>query len=262
VERDGETFHVHPASATDDPGTVGEVALVLLTTKAYDLDAAVQAMRPLIGAETLVLPLLNGVDGAERIGAVLGAEHVLAGQTYLPAALTAPGVVRQAGGENRLVFGEPAGGIRPRTQALLQVLRQARIVADLSPDIRREAWRKLLWVNPNGGVCAVARAPMGPVLRDPHTRALYLACMGEVEALARRQGIGLGADAVAETMAIAEAAAPETRPSLLQDLERGKPLELEAIVGVVVRRGEALGVPTPVNRCVYAALKPHVGGRR
>jgi 2-dehydropantoate 2-reductase len=261
VERDEETFTLHPLRATDNPAEAGVADLVLMTIKSYDLERACESIRPLIGPETLVLPLLNGVDIAERMGRVLGMAHLLSGQSYVPARVTEPGVIRQPGAEGTLIFGEPVGGPSPRSETLCAALRRAGIPAEVAADIRTELWKKFVLVAPNGGVGAVTGFPMGAVRSDPDTRALVVAAIREVEAVARAQGIDLGADVCERVLGFVDSVPPWNKPSMLQDLERGKPMELETLQGTLVRLGRELGVPTPVNGLIYTALKLRARGR-
>jgi 2-dehydropantoate 2-reductase len=247
--------------ATDDPAQVGPVELVLMTTKAYDLEDAARRMRPLIGPETAVLPLLNGADIAERIGAVIGAEHVLGGLVQISARIAEPGLVKQAGPLNKIVFGEFSGAATPRARAIQACLSGAGIPVELSPAIRVEIWRKYLFIAAAGGVCAVTASLLGPVLADPDTRALYVACVEELAALGRKQGVALPQSAVADTLAFSDRLPPQTRPSMLLSLEQGQRLEVDILNGTAARLGRELGVPTPVNGFIYAALKLRAGGR-
>jgi 2-dehydropantoate 2-reductase len=261
VVRDHETFTVRPVSATGDPAAAGAAALVLLTVKTYQLETALASLPPLLGPETVVLPLLNGVDIQERVAARVGAGRVLAGLTYMPANRPRPGVVHQPGPARRMVFGEPAGGPSPRVRTLETVFRRAGLEAEASGEMPRELWHKFMLVTCNGGVCGVTAAPIGRVMTDADTRALYRDCALEVEAVARARGVALPGDAVEETLAHADTTPPANRPSLLQDLEAGRPLELESLNGAMARFGRALGVAVPVNTFIYGALKQRAAGR-
>ena len=252
-------FTVAEVNATDDPAQVGPVELVWMTTKAYDLEAGAEAMRPLIGENTVVIPLLNGVDIAERIGAVLGMEHMLGGIVQVSVAMAEPGLIRHAV-MDRLVFGELAGGTSARCEAIRETLHGAGIQAELSEDIRREIWLKYLFLSTVAGMCSLTRQTLGPVLADPDTRAMLVACFRELEALARKEGIALEEGIVEERLAMADGLPKTMKPSMLLDLERGRALELEALQGAAMRLGRKLGVPTPVNDFIYAALKHHAGG--
>lgn len=268
IIRDEETFTVTPWMATDNPAQAGEVELILVATKSYDLQGAARAIAPMVGKETMVLPLLNGVDIAERLGDALGMSHMLGGLTYLPGNMPEPGVVNQLGVEGRLEFGEfndhhgnasGAGG-ESRADKLLKVFHAAGIVAEISGDIRTALWSKFVLINSTAGVCGVTGKPVGPVREDPRIRAMFTDCAAEVAALARKQGIHLDDDIIKRTLGHLDSVPYNNKPSLLQDLERGKPLELESLNGATVRLGKELGVPTPVNRFIYAALKGRADG--
>jgi 2-dehydropantoate 2-reductase len=189
------------------------------------------------------------------------AGQVLAGLTYVPANRPRPGAVHQPGPERRLLLGEPRGPATERCRRVLAVLQGAGIRAEVSDAMPVELWSKFMLVTANGGVCGVTGSPIGPVLLDPDTRALYIACCREVQALAAALGVALPPDAVQRTVTHAEGTPADNRPSLLQDLEQGKPLELEALNGTVARLGRARGVPVPVNAFIATALKLRAGGR-
>jgi 2-dehydropantoate 2-reductase len=261
VEGDLAQFTLPRVQASDDPAQVGPVELVLLAIKAYDLEGAARQMQPLIGPRTTVLPLLNGADIAERIGAVLGEGHVLGGLALISARIGEPGVIRQLGPLNKIVFGEFSGEVTPRAEAIRDVLLRAQIQAELSRQIRSEIWKKFLFITAAGGVCAVTASLMGPVLADAETRALYVGCMEEVAALARALRIPLPASVVADTLRFSESVPPETRPSMLLSLELGQKLEVEILNGTVARLGRERGVPTPINQFIATALKLRAGGR-
>lgn len=250
---------VRPARATDDPAEVGPVELVLVAVKSYDLEAAAEAARPLVGPGTGVLPLLNGLDAAERLVAVFGNEPVLAGLTHISSSVVAPGVIRQISPVRRITFGERTGDISPRAERIRDVLAASGAEVILTPAVDVALWEKFLFITSISGVCCLARQPTGPVLDTAETRQLYVDAMREVEAVGRARGIDLAPDIVERSLQLAAGFAPETKPSLLVDLEAGRRLELEAMSGTVVRYGREAGVGTPVHGVIYAALKPSAG---
>ncbi len=252
-------LEVQPAQATDDPADVGPVDLVLVTVKSYDLESAAESGRPLIGPRTMALPLLNGLDAAERLAAIWGEEHILAGLTHVSSSIAAPGLVRQVSPVRRITFGERDGGLSPRAQKVRDVLLAAGIEVVLTQAVDVALWDKFLFIASISGVCCIARQPIGPVLHTPETRQLYVRALQEAEAVARARDVALPTDIVAKTMELTEKFAPTTRPSLLVDLEAGHRLELEAMNGTVVRYGRRAGVATPVHEVIYAALKPSAG---
>ena len=183
-------FHV-PVAATDDPSQVGPVDLVLFCVKNYDLDAAVQASRPLIGAETVVLPVQNGVEAADRIGRVIGAEHLLGGASYVASRVDAPGTIVQGGASGKLLFGELDGGISDRCARLADTFERAGVLAEPHPAITVAIWEKFVAVCATGGVLAMMRLPIGPILACPEARDFLRAVMEEVEVVARARGVAL-----------------------------------------------------------------------
>jgi 2-dehydropantoate 2-reductase len=252
-------LEVRPARATDDAATVGPVDLVLVTVKNYDLEAAAEAARPLIGVETVALPLLNGLDAADRLAATWGDRHVLAGLTHISSSIAAPGVIRQVSPIRRITFGERDGSLSTRAKEIGDVLAAAGIEVVLTQAIDVALWDKFLFIASISGVCCIARQPIGPVLGTPETRRLYVRALQEVDAVGRARGVALPIDAVEKTLQLTKGFDPATKPSLLVDLEAGHRLELEAMNGTVVRYGQEAGVDTPVHEVIYAALKPSAG---
>jgi 2-dehydropantoate 2-reductase len=256
-------FTLAKVSATDQPAGIGPVDLVLFATKAYDLESAARTLLPILRPDSLVLPLLNGVDIADRLAAVVGAERVLGGMCQVSSAIKAPGQIRQAGSiRSKIVFGELAGGITPRAQAVADALTAGGITVELSAAIQVDVWMKYMFIDAVGGMCALTRCTLGPVLKEADTRAMFIGCMQEVDALARRKGVPLPATAVQETLAFVDKLSAEAKPSLLLSLEQGNPLELDALNGTAVRLGKELGIPTPINQFITAALKLHAAGRK
>ena len=253
-------FEVYPAKASDDPLEIGPADLVPVTVKTYSLEEAAEMGRPLVGPHTAALPLLNGLDAAERLAAAWGGEHVLGGMTHISASVPAPGVIRQVSAVRRITFGERDGTITPRAERIRDVLAASSAEAVLTPAIDVALWEKFLFIASISGVCCLARQPMGVVLATPETRRLYVEALLEVETVARARGVALPPDAIERTLKITEGFAPQTKPSLLAALEAGQRLELEAMSGTVVRYGREAGVPTPVHAVIYAALKPSVEG--
>ncbi|MBI4268815.1 MAG: 2-dehydropantoate 2-reductase [Candidatus Rokubacteria bacterium] len=234
---------------------------VLFCVKSYDTEAAAAALRPVVGPDTAVLSLQNGVDNEEKIDAVLGPGHALGGAAYVFAIIEAPGVVAHRFG-GRIVLGELDGRASPRAERLRDALARAGISVELSTTIRRVLWEKYLFICAQAGTTAVTRSPMGVVRATPETWRLYRLLLDELAALARAAGVGLAAGAVETIVEAAAAIAPEATSSLHHDLLAGRRLELEALHGHAVRLAERLGVAVPSVFAVYAALKPHAAGGR
>jgi 2-dehydropantoate 2-reductase len=249
-------FHVFPASATEDPAKAEPVDLVLFCVKTYNTDEAAEAIRPVVGPETVVLSLQNGIDAAERIGNGIGMEHVIGGATWLSSAVETPGVIKQVSEFRRIVFGELAGGRSERIQSIFEVLNSTGITVEISENIQKVLWTKFVFISAASAFGSLTRLPMGEYRSIPETRSLLTSLMREVEALARAQGISLEPDVVEKSLEFVDDAAPHIKPSMQLDVESGHQTELESMVGVIGRRGRELGVPTPVADFVYGALLP------
>jgi 2-dehydropantoate 2-reductase len=251
-------YVVKPAAVEDLDG-VARADVVLLCVKAFDTDRALERIRPVVGADTAVLTLQNGVDGIERIDAALGPGHALGGAAYVFATIEAPGVIahRFAG---RVVFGEPDGSASPRVEGVREALARAGVPVEVSSHIQRVLWEKYLFICAQAGMTALCRANTGVVRGHAATWTMYRRILEELHALSARAAVGLAPDIVDAIMKTAGALAPETTASLHHDLLAGRRLELEALHGHAVRLGERLGVPTPMLFAVYAALLPHVNG--
>jgi len=264
IERDGLVvsstagdFVVRPAQVTADPEGVGHVDAVLVGVKAWQVEDAARSMLPLLGLESTVVPLQNGVEAADQLGSVLGAEHVVDGLCRLLCELEAPGRIRQAGMTPRIEFGERDGRRSARVEALLRAFAAASGVAAIVPDdIRAAVWEKFLFIAPFGSVGAVTRMPAGILRAVLETRRLLESAMREVSVLARARGVRLADDAVARTLRFVDGLPPEATASMQRDILAGRPSELEQQSGAVVRLGRRAGVPVPANEFLYASLLP------
>jgi len=252
------------AAAESDPSKVGRVDVVMLAVKTYDNDAALPMLTALVGPETVVLTLQNGVDSPEQVASVVGEGATLAGPTYIAAAIEGPGVIRQTGTHRRVVFGEyfgPRREVTDRVRRIERVMQAADIHAEAVADARTPLWEKFVYLAPFASFTAAARLPIGPLWEDEATRETFLSAVAEVEAVARATGVGIGADARSRIAAYIASIPPSTRSSMLIDLSQGKRIEVESLTGSVVRRGQAVGVPTPMMAALYAVLKPHRKGQ-
>ncbi len=247
-------------SASDDPAEVGPVDLTLLTVKTYQNAVAVPAIRPLVGQDTIVLCLQNGIDSYQAAAEVLGAEKVLPGAAYIEAARLGPGMVKQSGSVVRIAFGEPDGSDSQRGRIILRALSDAGINAQFSQDIRQVLWTKFLFIATMAGVTSLSRETMAEIMPRPEWRQVIVNCMREIEAVARASQVALAPDIVETTVAYIEGDLHDMHASMHADVMAGRPLELEALTGAVVRAGRSAGVPTPINDVIYAALKPFGAG--
>lgn len=253
-------FLVNPVQVTDNPEQVGVVDLILFSVKAYDAAAAMQLIKPIIGPETGVIPVLNGIEHVAAMQAALGEEHVLGGLSFVSAHKSAPGVIRHVADASayQLEFGEWHGGSSPRCERIQAVLTEAGLKTAMAENIMELMWRKFVLFSAIS-VFAVARSPIGRVWSS-ELEAVLLQALSESMAVANAEGITLP-DTLSNTIVGLDTKVPsEYKPSLLLDLERGNRLEVEAISGVVSRLGKKSGVPTPINDLVYACLKPYANG--
>ena len=255
----GET-HIVPTQATDDPATIGPVDFVLFCVKLWDVESAGEAIKPLIGSNTAVIPLQNGIDSFERLIPILGVELVMCGVAQISATIAAPGVVHQTGTFMRLVFGEVAGGLSARGDAFLAMCKVAGFDATHSGNILTDLWLKYILLATNSAITAATRQPFGKLRGDADIMAMFEAGFGEVYAVGKAKGIALP-DNTVENMVKATKAFPDTMmASMAHDLIRGGRIELPWLSGKVVAMGRELGVPTPVHNVLHAMLKPHTMG--
>lgn len=253
-------YVVRPA-AVDEARGLKPAEMILLCVKSFDTESAVEHIRPLVGPETGILTLQNGVDNVEKIDERLGPGHAVGGAAYVFATIEGPGVIAHRF-SGRIAFGELDGQTRPRSEQLLAAFERAGVPVKLTRDIRRVMWEKYLFISAQAGMTALTRSPTGVLRESAETWRMYRMIVEELAAVAAAAGVRLGPDGVESIMKAAEALAPDTYSSLHHDLVHGKRLELEALHGHAVRLGEKLGVPTPMLFAVYAALTPHEAGRR
>ena len=259
VVRDSEEFTVYCA-ATDDPGEIGPVDLVLLTVKTYQNGSAVPAMAPLIGPDSTVLCLQNGIDSYQTVVEAYGADRVMAGAVYIEAGQDGPGVVRQAGDVVRVVFGEPSGAPLDRGQSIADAFNSGGVPAELTGDIRTGLWSKFLFIATMAGTTAISRERLADLMPRPEWREVVVACLREIEAAGRANCVNFPPDVHETTLSYIEDNLADLQASMHTDVMSGRPLELEALNGAVVRAGRTASVPTPINDVIYALLKPLAGG--
>ena len=263
ILRDNEQFTLRcPADvgATDDPILAGPVELLLLTVKTYHNQQAVPAMLPMVGTDTVVLCLQNGIDSYQAAELHVGPERVLPGAAYIEAGMPKPGVVTQTGQVVRIVFGELDGIESQRGSQIRETLEEAGIPALFTRDIQQTLWSKFLFIATMAGVTTLSRQTLADLLPRPEWRQVVLSCMREIEAVGRATGVILEQGIVDDTIEYMEANLGQMHASMHADIIAGRPLELEALNGAVVRAGPAAGVATPINDIIYAMLKPYVSG--
>jgi 2-dehydropantoate 2-reductase len=252
--------HVQPARAVEDPAQAGPADAIVVSVKLWDLESAAQAIRPLVGAQTVVVSLQNGVDKDDVLARAVGKEHVIGGVTHIGAVIAEPGVIAHTGKLQRVTVGELDGRRSARVDALVAALQSGGVEAAASDDIRRVTWEKFVFLTALSGMTALTRKPIGPVREHPATRAMLLDALRETAAVARGEGVALADTLLDQQEKLIDGLAPTMLSSMAQDLLRGRPLELEWLSGAVVQRGAARGVPTPAHRAIYAGLVLHAKG--
>jgi 2-dehydropantoate 2-reductase len=252
--------HLVPTQATENPADIGKVDLVLFCVKLWDVESAGERIKPLIGPDTAVIPLQNGIDAHERLIPILGQNAVMCGVAQISASITAPGVITQVGVFMRMIFGELDGSRSRRAEELLALCGKAGFDATLSEQIVTELWMKFILLATNAGITAATRRPLGELRDDPDIRPVMLAASREVFEVGKARGVALPADAVDKVLDFIGHAPPAMKASMALDLERGNRLELPWLNGKVVELGRQLGVPTPTHAMLYAMLKPYIMG--
>jgi 2-dehydropantoate 2-reductase len=257
VESVAGDFTIQPAQATDNPVEAGIPDVVIVATKAWDVTTAAQAIQPILGSHTIVIPLQNGVSAPDELSAVLGREHVLGGLCRISALIGAPGVIRHVGVDPYIAFAELDGQKSERVEQLRAAFAACKgVTVDVPAEIQAALWNKFLFIATMSGVGAVTRQSVGVFRAVPESRAMLVATLEETYAVAKARGVNLPADAVQKTLAFIDNTAPSVTASMQRDILEGKPSELESQNGAVVRIGRELGVSTPTHAFIYAALLP------
>jgi 2-dehydropantoate 2-reductase len=254
------SIHVDPVRATDDPAALGPCDLVVIAVKLWSTADAVEAAAPLMGDDSAIVSLQNGVEAVPLLCRRFGRERVLGGVAQISAVIESPGVIRHNGTIQRLVFGELDGRRSPRIEAFLAACLGAGIDALVSDDIERAIWEKFVFLVGLSGMTTLIRCPIGPIRENPTTRALLLQVMSEAAALGRARGISLPDDCAARQLAFMDMLPGDLVSSMLGDLRRGNPLELAWLSGTVARAAEELGISAPANSFIRAALTLHAAG--
>jgi 2-dehydropantoate 2-reductase len=242
--------------ATDDPAEVGPCDYVLFCVKAFDTEAAAARLGPLLGGDTAVLSLQNGVDNEEKLARVVGERHVMGGAAFIFAGIAEPGVIVHTGGPTSITFGELDGQFTDRAQRLLACCQQAGFTAELSQAIRTVLWAKLAFICAQAGMTAAVRLPIGEIRTVDAAWVAFQRLVEEVAAVAEADGNPVPPAAQERALILAQSVEPSSFSSLYDDLVAGRRMELEALHGFVVRRAAHHGVPVPTSEAIYAILKP------
>ena len=252
-------FTAPVAAVSDDPAALGRADAVLVAVKAWQVAQVAPRLASLVAGGGVAVPLQTGVEAAGQLAAALGPERVAGGLVAVLSWIAAPGAVKHVGNPPRLRVGERrlrGDGASPRLEALAAVLRRAGIEVEIVADVEAATWEKFLLIEPWGAVAAATRAPAGVLRGVPEARAVHVAAMEELAAVARARGVALAPDAVARTLAFLDGVTPEATASMQRDLGAGRPSELDDQTGAVVRLAREVGVRVPVHEVLYAALAP------
>ena len=266
MRRDGlriagpEPLHVARVKATNDPREIGVVDVVMFCVKLWDTESAIEQIRPMVGPATAIVSFQNGVLKDQYLRAAFDAAQVMGGVGYVATAIESPGVIRQTGPMQRLLFGEFDGSRSPRGEALLAACLAGGIRAELSSDIVREIWQKYVFLVALSGTTTTIRKPIGPIRSNLQTRAFLFDVMQEVIAVGRAHGVALPDDFAQGRLQFADGLSPDMTSSMHHDLQRGNRLEVRWLSGGVVELGAAKDVPTPLNRAIADILALHAQG--
>jgi 2-dehydropantoate 2-reductase len=240
----------------DDAGAFGQCDVVLFCVKAFDTESTAAGLAPVIGPDTAVVSLQNGVDNEDQLAAVVGAQHVVGGAAFIFSTITEPGVVTHTGGPARIVFGERDNRRSDRVERLLAACREAGIDADIAADIGAVLWTKFAFICAMAGMTASVRLALGDVRETPPAWVMFRDIVTEVVQLARLEGVALPEDVIEQQLHFATWLAADSYSSLYHDLTTGRRMELDALHGSVVRRAERFGLQVPACRAVHAILAP------
>jgi len=255
-------LHIPTPRATDDPREIGSVDVVLFGVKLWDTTTAAEAIKPLIGPETVVISLQNSVVKDDLLKGVLGEAAVAGGVCYINATIKAPGIINHASTMQKMVFGEYDGAPSARLTRLLDACVQAGIEAAISDDISGVIWKKFVFLVGLSATTTTTRCPLGTVCANPHSRRFLEGIMQEAVEVGRAEGIALAPDFAQDRLRFCDQIDPTMTASMLHDLKHGNPLEVEWLSGDVAKRGARLGIPTPYNTAVFEILSVHAKGSR
>ncbi len=252
-------LHLPRVRASDDPRTLGPADIVLFTVKMYDVTAAAEFIRPLISTDTVVITLQNGVEAVDLVSAAVGRDHVAGGVAYVSAVISEPGVIKHTA-LDKLIFGELNGNVSDRLTRFKQACEGTGFQSALSERIEVDLWSKFARLSVFSGMTSVTRSPIGVLRKDPELFGMLTAACEETIAVGRARGVPIPDALMDEILEMVHGLPHEAKASMLEDLERGKRLELPWLSGGVVRLGEEVGVPTPIHRFIATVLRPQMNG--
>jgi 2-dehydropantoate 2-reductase len=257
VESISGDFTIHPAQATDLPQTIGTVDVVILATKAWQLSDAIEQIQPLISADTIILPLLNGIEHMDSLLAKFGREHLIGGLCRISVFIAASGHIKHVGVPPYIAFGELDNSKSDRVESLHKIFSSLQgVTAEVPADITAAMWEKFIFISGTSGIGALTRQPVGDYRTNPESRAMLIAAMNETAAVARARGANISAAFVDETIQRIDNLPPQMLASMQKDMMEGRPSELNEQTGAVIRMGKSVNVPTPTHEKIYAELLP------
>jgi 2-dehydropantoate 2-reductase len=248
---------IHPVQATDNPSEVGPVDYIIIAIKLWGTEEIAEIIKPMVGLNTTVVSLQNGVESDDIIAGIIGRDHLIGGIAQIASSISAPGVIYHLGTMQRVVLGELGGGATDRVENLRAALEVGGVVAEASEDIQRTIWDKFVFLVGLSGTTTLVRRTIGPIREDPAMRRFLYDVMNETVQIARAKGIDFPADYADEKLAFVDGLPFDMTASMHHDLDRGNSLEVAWLSGAVARFGAALGIETPVNRTIDAALRPY-----
>ncbi|HKK31677.1 MAG TPA: 2-dehydropantoate 2-reductase [Alphaproteobacteria bacterium] len=255
------SFLLQPAQATDDPESVGPADYVIFTPKLWDVETTGAFIKPLVGRDTAVIPIQNGIDAAERLAPILGEGRVMGGVAVINAVIDGPGRIRQMGSFQHFTFGELDGSITPRAERLKAVCDSSGLDATLSDDITKALWEKFVFLVGVSSLTGATRQWTGVSRNDPDLRQVLRNVMAEVTAVGQACGVALADDTPEQKLGLIDSQDGRSISSMAVDLLRGNKLELPWLAGKVVELGKEKGVPTPTTYVLFSVLKPYIHGR-
>lgn len=251
-------FTIPPGKMTNRPEEIGPADVILFCVKSYDTESAAQRLAPMLNKETIIISLQNGIDNEEKIQRTIPTGVVWGGVSYIYATVAAPGEIKETGGPKKIIFG-PLTENDSSAQTgkhILSATQRARINADFSPDILKEIWKKFIFIAAVGGLTASTRLTLGEILASTEHRQQLEDAMNETLNVAQARGISIGQAYNNLMFKRLKTFSDSSRSSMYYDLTHGKPLEIEAFSGTIIRYGDELGISTPVHRKIYETLFP------
>jgi 2-dehydropantoate 2-reductase len=254
-------LHLQPVKVVPAAAEIATADAVLFAVKMRDTETAAGSLQHLVGKGAAVFTFQNGVESAERIGRILGADNVVPGVARIGSHISAPGVIKQTGTFCRLEFAEADDRPSKRTSALLEACGRAGFEAVIPRSIGREVWMKFAMLAPLSGMTALTRTPIGPLRANPQSRALLEAAVKETVAVGVAMNAGLEPADADDLIKLLDSFPESLMASMAHDLMAGKPIEIDGLSGAVARLGKACGVPVPTHTFIAQALAPLTNGK-